>query len=505
MFLEKFPLTNHRTLVPVNEINIILYSHLLYQNEPDDVAMFWKDYSYFDPTIVENRDRKFHFIELTKLRLDSKHFRKKLNTYLNVKFNPVNFYQPLEMNLIKFSLLAAESSIILQSILQRAALPAFVESVLAESEQVAETNDIIELIQIYKNSTDLRTRYEVLRKTSLGFLLGRVKNCLSFQKAPKYHKYLDRLFKSQLQLDNTRHIQDSFTLYYWLNPDDQIVFYDNETDAQTAYENDKRERDKKGKMIHPIQHETITPVVSLNGNIILRYISRIKNFNGQKDDYTSIIEKIVRKNLLYPNEITDIYGITFVVRGEKEILSLKTELEDSLGGTNTRKDEKKIQKAPISEYISQNSGEYFKIWKAIYDITLPHERLEIIMGQINNIKEDIQVLQQVIRNTPPQGETQKSLEFVQTYIQKKERELDHLKRIKMMYDNKSFDLQVEIQIQDLQSYLLSRCFGSSTEHAALKREQVLRSSLYKLYPKQIYEPFLMKLREKFLAKYIQRS
>lgn len=505
MFLEKFPLANNRTLVPVNEINIILYSHLLYQNEPEDVALFWKNYSYFDPNIIENREHKFHFIELTKLRIDSKHFKKKLNTYLNVKFNPVNFYQLLEKNLSKFSQLSGESSIILQNILKRACLPTFVESVLAETGQVAETNDIIELVQIYKDSSDLRTKYEVLRKTSMSFLLGRVKNCLSFQKSPKYYKYLDRLFKSQLQLDNSRNIQESFPIYYWLNQDDQIVFYDTEKDAQAAYENDNRERDKKGKNIHPIQSEVITPITSLSGTSILRYISRIKNFNGIKEDYASIIEKTVRKNLLYPNEITDIYGITFVVNGEKEILNLKAELEDSLGGTNTRKDEKKIRKAPISEYISQNSGEYFKIWKAIYDITLPHERLEIIMGQINNIKEDTSVLQQVLTKINHQEDTQKSMDFVQMHIQKKERELDHLKRIKSIYDSKSFDLQVEIQIQDLQSYLLSKCFGSSTEHAALKREQVLRSTLYKLFPKQIYEPFLMKLREKFLSKYIQRS
>lgn len=505
MFLERFPLVNNRTLLPVNEINVILYSHLLYRESPDELELFWKNYPYFNPNIIDNLEHKYHFLELTRLKTGHTHFKKKLNNYLNVKFNPSNFYQPLQNNLLRFSVLAMESSIILQNILKRADLPPFVESVLAESEKVADTNDILELITIYQEFHDLKTRYEILRKVALSFLLCRVKNCLSFQKSSKYHTYLDRIFKSQLKLDDPKNNGDVFQVYYWLNPHDHICALYDENEAHTQYAMDIKEREKKGKTIYPVQSESMIPLRTRENNLIFRYISRIKNFSRLKEDYSSVIEKIVRKNLLYPEEITDIYGLTFVVPGEKELYGIQEEIGNFLGGTNTRKDEKKIQKAPISESLSLNSGEYFRIWKAIYDVTLPHERLEVIMRQITQNKSDLAIMNQTLNLLQKNHTPDQDIQFLHKHLKKKDQELENLQRIRLIYENRPFDLQVEIQIQDLQSYLLSKTFGSAAEHAALKRSQVLQSSLYKLFPKKVYEPFLLKLKEQFLAKYIERQ
>jgi hypothetical protein len=46
---------------------------------------------------------------------------------------------------------------------------------------------------------------------------------------------------------------------------------------------------------------------------------------------------------------------------------------------------------------------------------------------------------------------------------------------------------IEVQLQDIKSYLLSIAKGSSTAHACLKMNQIRSNSFYKFFPKEIYE------------------
>ena len=497
MILERFPINDNKISIPVNDINVIMYCALLYKEIPDDIEIFRKNYPYFDPSIIDSKENKYHFLELTKKDISKEEFLNKINLYLNVKFNPIYLYKSLDENLKKFQQLANCASYVLHNILKRAELPSFVESVLEESQLIKNTNNIIELIKIYKEAPDEKTKYEITRKIGLTFLLSRIKNTLKFQKSKKFLEYITNLFQTQLQI---RNVGKTTITYYWMDANDKLAHYDNKDEALTKYSKDVKEREHKGKIIYPMQKEEFNLLLTKDNNAILKFITRAKNLNNttKTEDYTSVVEKIVRKNIAFPADIFDLYGVTFVVLNENELLNLMGEIETFLGGTNTRKEEKRIQKAPISEFYSSNNGEYFKIWKAIYDITFPHERLEVIEKQIKQHKKDIKIIEKTLREL----EDKKRFSFLDKHLEEKYKNLNKLKSIKEKYLNKPFDLQVEIQIQDINSYLLSKCKGSITDHDTLKKHQVLSSSLYKLFPKEIYEKYLLKVKEQFLAKYI---
>jgi len=60
------------------------------------------------------------------------------------------------------------------------------------------------------------------------------------------------------------------------------------------------------------------------------------------------------------------------------------------------------------------------------------------------------------------------------------------------------DFIIEVQLQDLKSYLLSVAKGSPTEHALLKMRQIRSNSFYKFFPQEIYEPDILDLKLEIL-------
>lgn len=468
----------------------------IYNKEPADIEVFWKNYPYFNPEILykENNNYRYQFISLAEANTDDAALAEMLNQYLNVKFNPVTNYKSLEENLKKFSGLAAESSIIINNILKRADFPEDVERLFGESQIVADTNDIREMIILYNRQNDERTRYEILRKIGLTILLNRVKNTQIFQKSLRDNYFINRLFLEQLNLKQQRHIVESnVAIYFWLDDKDNLVFSYDEKNAVSSHKKDSSERLKNGKTVYDLQKEIIFPQNTKGQNWVLKYISRIKNKHYDKDDYTSIIEKIIRKNILFPVEITDIHGVTFVVDSEQDMYDLISEIEDFLGGTNTRKNDKIIEKA-WNQNIVHNRGEYFKIWKTVYDITLPHEMLDLTNYAIEKLKNDIAVLEKIKLSLNNSSDQLDLIPMIEDQLAEKQKESKKLGRLKKFYEKKPFDIYLEIQIQELKSYLLSRCPGSEIEHKLHKHRQVMSSSFYKLFPRKIYEPVLAKLK-----------
>ena len=220
--------------------------------------------------------------------------------------------------------------------------------------------------------------------------------------------------------------------------------------------------------IYPLQVFEYTPYRTLFNSRILHIEFRNKLRNQDRLYYTSFVEKMLRKNLEFPNEVHDILGIKIVVMNEDQIPQLVTDIQTFLGGSSTRKKEKntlyKFGKRKLGKY---SSDEYF-VWKAIYDITLPHP-------SIDKIKKIIKLTE---KNNTAQVELRRWLKYF------KERPLDFV---------------VEVQLQDINSYLLSIARGSNTEHTVLKQNQILGNSFYKLFPKEIYEKKLILLRKKILA------
>ncbi len=58
---------------------------------------------------------------------------------------------------------------------------------------------------------------------------------------------------------------------------------------------------------------------------------------------------------------------------------------------------------------------------------------------------------------------------------------------------------IEVQLQDIKSYLLSIAKGSSTAHGWLKMNQIRSNSFYKFFPSEIYERDVTLLKLRLLA------
>jgi hypothetical protein len=61
------------------------------------------------------------------------------------------------------------------------------------------------------------------------------------------------------------------------------------------------------------------------------------------------------------------------------------------------------------------------------------------------------------------------------------------------------DFVVEVQLQDLSSYLSGIATGSSASHAQLKMNQIRLNSFFKFFPQEIYASELRSLRDQILT------
>ena len=183
--------------------------------------------------------------------------------------------------------------------------------------------------------------------------------------------------------------------------------------------------------------------------------------------YTSFIEKMLRKNLEFPNQVHDVIALKIVVGSEDEIAEIIYELESFLGGTSTRKQEKNTYHKFGRKLLTKYSAKDYFVWKAIYDITLPHPRLEAV--------------ERLLDITKGNEDAQKEL------------------RLRLQYlINNPRDFVIEVQLQDIESHLQSIARDSPTEHALLKKNQIRSNSFYKFFPEEIYKDELLKLRERML-------
>ncbi|MFW6383513.1 MAG: hypothetical protein ACOCZQ_02620, partial [Nanoarchaeota archaeon] len=190
--------------------------------------------------------------------------------------------------------------------------------------------------------------------------------------------------------------------------------------------------------------------------------------NG-KLEYISVVEKMLRKNLSFPSQVRDIIGIRLIVENEDIIPGFILDLENFLGGSSTRNREKSGLNMFGKKKLSKYSSEDFYVWKAVYDVTLPNPTTRLLEKMLSVTK----------GNKEAQDMLKEHIEYLK----------DHPK-----------DFIVEVQLQDIRSYLQSICRGSSSYHPYLKKRQIRDNSFYKLFPKEIYMNELKKLKKKILKK-----
>lgn len=446
-----------------DQLGTLLLIEDLYQSIPDDVELFRKLYRHLDPGALEQGANGISLIKFARSEEPAHVLRDRLNQYFNIKFNYVGHYQDYDRNMLKFREFSEIVSGILHNLLEIARFPVEVIQRLGELPDVAKCSDAVDLLELYKHAADRRVQFEVLRKLGLIVLISRIVKCHIIPEIQVLSQSLESIFKQGLGFQ-AREPQEVF---YWMDSRQCLVRFHDREEAFNAYQADLNDRNVWSQVMFPLQTYTLHPAIVSNGQEILHMELRNKLVKNGKPHFTSFVEKVVRKNLQYPNQVRDVIGVKILVRDEDEIPQLIELLESFLGGSSTRKEEKnslhKFGRRRISEFSSKD----YYVWKAVYDVALPHPSLLH--------------LDKMIQLTRGNAEAQAELQARREYFQ-----------------NKPKDCVVEVQLQDVDSYLLSNVKGSPSEHARLKMNQIRHNSFFKFFPREIYEPVLLELRDQLL-------
>ena len=438
-----------------NELGQLLMIDSMYEEIPEDMDDFRVLYSHFDPNAIDNNERGIIFLDIANSNEPASIIKHRLNAYFNVKSHYIDNYKSYEENMQRLKKACYYSSLLIDDLLETAGFPPQIIESLRESSMVRDCDDFVDLLKLYRKTNSRRIKFEILRKLGLIVLMKRIRRTYLVDEVDFAVDNVKRLFRKGLGLSERK----QKTYYVWLDSNNELRYMQNKKQATKQYENALKERKKLGMPIFPLQHFNCYPGKTSFGSFVVYTETRNKFRNNGELSYTSFVEKMVRKNLAFPNMVRD--------ETEDEIPQLVKDLENFLGGTSTRKREKnglnRFGKKRLSKYSSEN----YYVWKAVYDITLPHPSISFLnklLAQANGNKELMELL----------------------------------KKEKARLEDSPRDFVVEVQIQDLGSYLLSIVHGSPATHEILKTKQIRCNSFFKFFPKEIYKEELSKLKKSML-------
>jgi len=446
-----------------DDIGVLLLIDSLYKTIPDDVAQFRKLYSHLDPRLMDNNAEGIMFLQIAKSDEPTSVIKHRLNSYINIKLNYLRKKESYENNMTKFKALSCTMSDIIIRILGTAKFPSAITSALMESKEIEGCHDFLEMLELFRKTQSKRIKYEILRKIGLIVMQTRINKTFFIDDIDHAIEEVRYVFSHGLGLER----QKNRFSYLWIDENNHAVYSQDKRSAFASYQGVVQRRSRLALPIHSLQIIEYTPYKTKFNSEILHFEMRNKMRRDSEVTSASFIEKIVRKNLEFPNQVHDVIGIKLVVPTEDQIPQLVKDISSFLGGNSTRKKEKnalnRFGKRELGKYSSKD---YF-VWKAVYDISLPSPNIRHVKS--------------LLKFTKGNKEAQKALR----------------EKIKH-FSNRPQDFVVEVQLQDFNSYLLSIANGSPTDHNVLKMNQIRQNSFYKLFPKEIYEQELIALRNKIL-------
>ncbi len=457
LYLKANPNISH------DKLGVLLLIENLYKDQPKDIFKFRELYPHLDPQVIDHEIEGIAFTKIAQEDRSPEEIKNLLNSYINVKYNYLGNFRTYKENMKKFKIHCEIISSVLDDVLETGKFPHEVIKILREKEEVRKCKDFYQMLQLYKTSDNKRTKFEILRKIGLIVLLSRITRRFMIQDVDFIVSEVNDVFKCGLGLQK----KEKHFYYLWIDENDKVHFSENKIESEKSYKEAVRKRKEHAMPVYPMQVFEYHPYKTKFGGTVL--FKEIRNKLRRNGDlcYTSFIEKIVRKNLEFPNQVHDLIGVKLITKREEDIPTLIRHLETFLGGSSTRKQEKntlhRFGKKKLGRYSSK---EYF-VWKAIYDIALPHP--------------SILKVKKLLELTKGNEIAQKELRSRLAY-----------------FKDKPQDNVVEVQIQDISSYLLSIAKGSPTDHDFLKMNQVRSNSFYKFFPKEIYEGELVELRKRIL-------
>jgi len=450
-------------LLRPEDIGIILTLESLYRLPPEDLSKFRELYGHFDPGVIENCDDRTAFLTIAQSNENERILRERLNSYINIKFNDISHPKTYADNMVLFKEYSDQASAIISDVLIIAGFARPILAAASEIKVVKDCRDFYEMLALYRGRSDKRLRFELLRKLGLIVLMARIRRSMLLDESDERMGQVLKALRNRL----VRTEEDKLIYYFWLNDEKKAKFCTDAKTAQQCCDADMEKRSCLALATYGIQSYECKPFLTFNGNRVLHMEIRNKFKVNNHTSYTSFIEKMVRKNIEFPNQVHDVIAVKIIVESEGKIAQVINDLESFLGGASTRRQEKntyhKFGRKILTKY---SSNDYF-VWKAIYDITLPHPGLAAMEKLLDIIK----------GNRAAERETRLRLQYLV---------------------NNPRDFVIEVQLQDIESHLQSIARGSPTEHARLKKNQIRSNSFYKLFPEEIYKDELIKLKERLL-------
>ncbi|MFP4117363.1 MAG: hypothetical protein ACLFTR_00410 [Candidatus Woesearchaeota archaeon] len=422
----------------------------IYSWKPEDIETFRKVNTYLDPYIALKKD-KITFLRIVDSKLEPNKIKEKFNQYLNVKYNHITNPATYKQNMDKFIRQSRIVTKFLEDVLEISGLQPDMRKIFEEEDALKKNPNLYELMILYRSSKNRRLKFEILRKVGLVDIVSRIEKTFPMEHTDFVTKEIEKLFSIGLGLKK----HESNRAFMWIDENDSMRFSHDEKEAREEYERSSRIRKSRGLYNFPLQSIDYTTHKTHYDKMINILQIRNKLRKNKEPYYTSFMEKMIRKNIEFPNQIHDTIGARVVVKDQAEIPDCIRMLEKFMGGSSSRKKEKdKIHKFGKEKLNPYSSNDYY-VWKAIYDIALPNYAVKHLLDLKRSIKD---------RN-------------IKNMIAKK---------IEDVRKNPVNSI-IEVQIQDLESYLLSITKGSSTEHSKLKMNEIRQNSFYKLFPAEIYK------------------
>jgi len=456
--------TESNPRLTLEQVAVCLTADLLYSDLPAGLPEFRSKFAHMDPAVIANGAEGITFLRIAGDRQPARVSRRRLNDYMNLKFHDIHSRRSYRANAQVFREKSIIVSQVIEEILDRAGFPPEIREVLRESEDVRSCHDFYEMLQIYRRAGGDRVRFEILRRIGLIVLVARINRTVCLQELEQRKREILQIFRARLLRDRL----DKREYFLWLNARNKVEFSTSRAEGRKGYEKEMANRRGQACRVLPLQRFVCRPFTTFSGLCVLHMEIRNKFGEPGRYAYTSYVEKMLRKTLEFPNQVHDSIGLKIVVERESEIPQVIRDLETFLGGSSTRKMQKnsyhRFGRREISEY---SSPEYF-VWKAVYDIALPHASI----GQIRKL----------LRMTRDDPALQEELRTRLAYVRQR-----------------PSDFVIEVQLQDIRSYLLSIAEGSPTAHAWLKTNQVRSNSFYKVFPAEIYEGDVRAVKVRLLA------
>jgi len=258
-------------------LSALLLIDSLYEQVPEDIEKFRSLYSHLDPGIIDNYAEGITFLKIVQSNEPASIIRERLNNYINIKFNYLGNHKSYEENMIKFESYSKIISKVLKDVLEIAKLPQEIIDVLREDVKVENCHDFYEILNLYKDSNDKRTKFEILRKIGLIVILARIKRSLIVDELTSALQEVKRVFSSGLELKKKH--EDNY--YLWIDENDSLKLSSNKNKVRDLYFDDMKKRSKKGLAIIEIQKFVFNPFETKFGLDILHVEARNKFKNNQ--------------------------------------------------------------------------------------------------------------------------------------------------------------------------------------------------------------------------------